>query len=118
MIRRGSIHLIGFEPAREGSETNKVRPGVIVSNDPANRSVSRNGRGVITVCPVTSNVRRILPFQVFLPLSGTTGLDVGSRVQAEQVRAIDVRYVGTRIGSLSSEQLLALDDALRLHLAL
>ncbi|MEI8082919.1 MAG: type II toxin-antitoxin system PemK/MazF family toxin [Actinomycetes bacterium] len=118
MIRRGSIHLIDFEPAGEGSEANKVRPGVIVSNDSANTSANEHGRGVITVCPVTSNVSRVLPFQVFLPLSGKTGLDIESKVQAEQVRAIDVRYVGNPIGALSREQLAALDGALRLHLAL
>ena len=118
MIRRGSIHLIDFEPAPEGSEATKVRPGVIVSNDSANASASRHGRGVITVCPVTSNVNRVLPFQVLLPLSETNGLDIDSKVQAEQFRAIDVRYVGARIGALSREQLAALDDALRLHLGL
>lgn len=118
MIRRGSIHLIDFEPARQGSEANKVRPGVIVSNDYANRSASRHGRGVITVCPITSSVRRIMRFQVLLLASEATGLDADSKVQAEQIRAIDLRCVGARIGALSGDQLAALDDALRLHLML
>lgn len=118
MISRGFIHLIDYEPARRGSEANKIRPGVVVSNDSANRAASRHRRGVVTVCPITSNISRVLPFQVLVPGVPTTGLSTDSKVQAEQLRAIDVRYVGIRIGALSPQQLAALDAALRLHLAL
>jgi len=45
-------------------------------------------------------------------------LDVDSKAQAEQVRAIDIRYVGVRVGAMSSAEMQALDNALRLHLAL
>lgn len=50
-MRRGDIYLIGFEPV-QGSEADKARPAVLVPNDAANRSVERNGRGVLTVVPV------------------------------------------------------------------
>ena len=68
-MRRGEIRLVDFEPAR-GAESNKLRPAVIVSNDGANSTATRLGRGVITVVPITSSVRRVLPFQVLhnLPL--------------------------------------------------
>ncbi len=118
MIRRGAIHLIDFEPARAGSEASKIRPAVIVSNDAANRAALRLRRGVVTVCPITSNVSRVLPFQVLLPATEASGLDVDSKAQAEQVRAIDIRYVGVRVGAMSSAEMQALDNALRLHLAL
>ena len=58
MIRRGSIHLVDLEPVR-GSEANKVRPAVVVSNDGANAAADRLGRGVVTVVPLTSNVQRV-----------------------------------------------------------
>lgn len=115
-MRRGDICIIDLEPVR-GTEANKTRPAVIVSNDGANGTATRRGRGVLTVVPVTSNVERIYPFQVFLP-ADSTGLTMDSKAQAEQVRSIDVARVQGRLGSVSDELMRELDDALRLHLAL
>ncbi|WP_264482389.1 type II toxin-antitoxin system PemK/MazF family toxin [Streptomyces pinistramenti] len=47
-MRRGEIFLVDHEPAR-GSEVNKARPAVIVSNDGADAVVDRTGRGVVTL---------------------------------------------------------------------
>lgn len=115
-MRRGEIRLVDLEPVR-GSEADKRRPAVIVSNDGANEMASRLGRGVVTVVPVTSNTARIHPFQVLLP-AGASGLDRDSKAQAEQVRSVDVERVGRAIGRLPSALQDALDDALRVHLHL
>ncbi|MGV9311038.1 type II toxin-antitoxin system PemK/MazF family toxin [Streptomyces sp. NPDC003691] len=115
-MQRGDIYLIDFDPVR-GSEASKARPAVIVSNDAANRSVSRHGRGVLTVVPVTSNTTRVFPFQVLLP-AGTAGLTRDSKAQAEQVRAVSVDRLSHRIGTLPGDRLARLDAALRLHLGL
>jgi mRNA interferase MazF len=90
---------------------------VIVSNDGANTTAARLGRGVITVVPVTSNVRRIYPFQVLLPAE-ECGLRQDSKAQAEQVRSIALERIGATIGRVSPPLMDTLDDALRLHLAL
>jgi len=115
-MRRGDICVIDLDPAR-GSEARKSRPAVIVSNDGANTTATRLGRGVVTVVPVTSNVERVYPFQVLLPAS-STGLAVDSKAQAEQVRSIDVERVQGRMGAVPAALMSQLDDALRLHLAL
>jgi mRNA interferase MazF len=115
-MRRGDICIIDLDPLR-GTEANKSRPAVIVSNDGANGTATRLGRGVLTVVPVTSNVDRVYPFQVLLPAE-STGLSVDSKAQAEQVRSVDVERVQRRLGSVPSELMRELDDALRLHLAL
>ena len=115
-MKRGEIRIIDFDPVR-GSEVNKRRPAVIVSNDGANSTAQRLGRGVITVVPVTSNVANVYPFQVLLT-SSATGLRVDSKAQAEQVRSVAVERVGERVGQLPVEAVDALDEALRLHLAL
>ncbi len=115
-MRRGEIHLVDLDPAT-GAEANKRRPAVIVTNDGANLTAQRLGRGVVTVVPVTSNIERVYPFQVLLPASDT-GLDHDSKAQAEQVRSIDTGRIGQRVGVLTGELLLSLDEALRLHLAL
>ena len=116
MIRRGDIHSVDLDPAR-GSEANKRRPAVIVSNDAANTTAGRLGRGVITVVPVTSNVERVFPFQVLLP-AAETGLSRDSKAQAEQIRSIAIDRVGDRMGVVPNAILLDIDEALRLHLAL
>ena len=115
-MRRGEIRVVDLDPAR-GSEASKRRPAVIVSNDGANSTASRLGRGVITVVPVTSNIQRIYPFQVLLP-AGTTGLQQDSKAQAEQVRSIAVERVGDPIGQVPAPIMLEIDEALRLHLSL
>ena len=108
--------MIDLEPVR-GTEANKWRPAVIVSNDGANGTATRFGRGVLTVVPVTSNVERVYPFQVLLP-ADSTGLSVDSKAQAEQVRSVDVERIQGRLGSVPGELMRELDEALRLHLAL
>lgn len=115
-MRRGEVRLVDLDPVR-GSEASKRRPAVIVSNDGANTTAERLGRGVVTVVPVTSNVRHVYPFQVLLD-AASTGLDRDSKAQAEQVRSVAVERIGPHLGTLSGGLVAALDQALRLHLAL
>jgi mRNA interferase MazF len=98
-------------------EADKRRPAVIVSNDRANTTAARLGRGVVTVVPVTSNVTRIFPFQVLLPAE-ETGIRIDSKAQAEQVRSVSVARIGPVIGRVPTRLMAQLDDALRLHLQL
>jgi len=116
VIRRGEIREVDLEPVR-GAEANKLRPAVVVSNDAANATASRLGRGVLTVVPLTSSVERVYPFQVLLPASATC-LPLASKAQAEQVRSVALERVGDRLGVVPGEWMDQLDTALRLHLAL
>jgi mRNA interferase MazF len=115
-MRRGEIVTVSLDPVR-GSEAGKSRPAVVVSNDAANATATRLGRGVITVVPVTSNTARIYPFQVLLP-ARQTGLRQDSKAQAEQVRSVAVERVGDTVGQLPTALITELDRALRLHLSL
>ncbi len=115
-MERGEIRLVDLDPVR-GAEANKRRPAVLVSNDGANAMAASLGRGVVTVVPVTSNVERVYPFQVFIS-APESGLDRDSKAQAEQVRSVAVERIGQAIGRLTPLDLERLDDALRLHLAL
>ena len=115
-MRRGEIVIVRLDPAR-GSEAGKTRPAIVVSNDAANATATRLGRGVITVVPVTSSISRVYPFQVLLP-ARQTGLPHDSKAQAEQVRSVAVERVGKRIGQLPPTLAAELDQALRVHLGL
>jgi len=114
-MRRGEVRLVDLDPAF-GSEANKRRPAVVVSNDRAN-AAARLGRGVVTVVPVTSNVAHVFGFQVLLP-AASAGLRVDSKAQAEQVRPVSVERLGPVLGHVPPRLMVAIDDALRLHLAL
>jgi mRNA interferase MazF len=82
---RGEVRVADLDPAR-ASEADKRRPAILVSNDHANATAARLGRGVVTVVPVTSNIARVFPFQVALPAQ-VRGLRVDAKAQCEQVRA-------------------------------
>ena len=115
-MRHGELYLVDLEPS-QGAEANKTRPVIVISNDAANAAADRNGVGVITVVPVTSNVSRIYPFQVLLG-GNEGGLDRESKAQIEQLRSVDVSRFGRRLGVLEKTTLRKVEAAIRLHLAL
>lgn len=115
-MRRGEIRIVDLDPTR-AAETATRRPAVIVSNDGANTTAARLGRGVVTVVPVTTNIKRLYHFQVLLEATAT-GLDRDSKAQAEQVRSVAVERLGRRLSVVPPPLLVNLDEALRLHLAL
>lgn len=116
LLRRGQIVLVSFDPA-VGSETRKTRPAVLVSNNTSNGVAARRPQGTVTVVPVTSNVARVLPFQVLLPAT-VTGLERDSKAQTEQVRTIAISRIVRPVGWVPAELMGELDEALRLHLSL
>jgi mRNA interferase MazF len=59
-MRRGEVYFADLSPTL-GSEINKRRPVLIVSNDTNNRAAS-----TIAVLPITANVSRDYPFEVLL----------------------------------------------------
>ena len=115
-MRRGDVVWVDLDPER-GSEADKRRPAVVVSNDGANRVADQLGRGVVTVVPVTTNTERVFPFQVLLP-ARRCHLARTSKAQAEQIRSVAVDRIGSIVGHLPSDILEQLDAAIRLHLGL
>lgn len=115
-MRRGDICIAHLDP-HVGSEASKSRPVIIVSNDGANIAARRSGHGVVTVVPLTSNIERVHPFQVLMPVE-ITGLAYASKAQAEQVRSVSAQRLGPVMATLPAFVVEQLDDALRLHLAI
>jgi len=115
-MRRGDVVWVDLDPAR-ASEANTRRPAVVVSNDGANRTAARPGRGVVTVVPMTTNVERVYPFQVLLD-ADRCGLPSTSKAQAEQIRPVSIDRVGETLGRLPADLLDDLARAIRLHVAI
>ena len=108
-MNRGDVYWVDLEPS-VGSEANKRRPCVIVSRDASNRVAA-----TVTIVTITSSVRRIYPFDVYLE----DVLEKPSKVQANQVRTISKeRLLGPPVTRLSGDLMKQVDAALRLHLAL
>ena len=115
-MRRGDIWLFDFEPS-QGSEANKVRPAVVVSNDGANTAASRTGLGLVTAVPLTRTIEPLLDFHVLLD-PADTGLRDFSKAQTEQMRSVSIRRAVRHVGGVPVSGMVAIDRALRLHLAL
>jgi mRNA interferase MazF len=111
-MKRGEIYYANLSPA-VGSEMDKRRPVLIVSNDINNRVAT-----TVTILPITSNVSRVYPFEVLLN-PDDSGLPKPSKVQAQQVRTISKQRIeGEPLGTLSQELMKLVDAALKLHLGL
>ena len=110
-IKCGEIWLANLDPTI-GSEVNKTRPVIIVSNDTNNRH-----NNVITIIPITSNVDKIFSFEVFIPKGGAN-LPKDSKAKSDQIRTIDKVRLAKRIGVLSKKYIEEIDLALILHLDL
>src|SRR5919199_4662853 len=111
-MKRGEIYYANLSPT-VGSEIDKRRPVLVVSNDANNRAAN-----TVTILPITSNVTRVYPFEVLLNPEDS-GLPKPSKVQAQQVRTISKQRIqGKPVGNLSEELMQLVDAALKLHLAL
>ena len=111
-MKRGEIYYANFSPA-VGSEMDKRRPVLIVSNDANNRAAD-----TVTILPITSNVTRVYPFEVLINPEDS-GLSKPSKVQAQQVRTISKQRIGgDAVGVLSQEVMQIVETALKLHLKL
>lgn len=106
-MKRGEVWWVEFDPA-VGSEVRKTRPAVIVNNDAANRNLSR-----VVVVPLTSNTGRQYPGEALVSIGGQS-----SKAMADQIMAADKLRLTTQLGTLSKTDLLAVEDAIKIHLAL
>ena len=106
-MKRGEVWWVEFDPAI-GSEIRKRRPAVVVSNDSANRNLSR-----VVVVPLTSNIDRLYPGEALVSVGGQT-----SKAMVDQIMAADKARLKSRLGEIKSNDMKQLEDAIRLHLSL
>ena len=106
-MQRGEVWWVEFDPA-VGSEIRKTRPGIIVSNSSANRNLLR-----VIVMPLSSDTKRIYPGEARVSCAG-----ISSKAMADQIMTTDKVRLKSRIDALSKEDMLAVEHALRVQLAL
>ncbi len=111
ITKRGSIYFARLDPTK-GSEINKTRPVLVISNDINNAHAK-----TITIIPITSNTKVIRSFEVFIP-SGIANLPKDSKAKWDQIRTIDSSRILNETGHLSSGYIFEIEIALKRHLAM
>ncbi len=114
-LKRGMVIDVNLNPTK-GSETSKVRPCVIVTNNTYNERVP-----VIQVVPITawSDKKGQIKTNIELSASKENGLTKRSIADCLQTRPIDHRYRLVKIrGKLTSSEMEKISQALRVVFAL
>jgi mRNA interferase MazF len=106
-MTRGSVWWVEFDPA-VGSEIQKTRPAVIVSNDTANKFLAR-----VVVIPLTSNVSRLYPGETIVTLN-----NVKNKAMTDQIMSADKSRLRTKISELSTKDMESIELAIKLFLYL
>jgi len=106
-MMRGEVWWVEFDPA-VGTEIRKTRPAVIVSNNAANRHLGR-----VVVVPTTSSTGRVYRSEALVTVGGQQ-----SKAMADQITTTDKARLKSQLGSLSSKEMKAIEEAIKVHLAL
>ncbi|MFB6189208.1 MAG: type II toxin-antitoxin system PemK/MazF family toxin [Halapricum sp.] len=110
-IRRGDVVLVRLDPA-EGHELKKTRPAVVVQNDVGNENSSTT-----IVAPATGTYQEY-PFEVAVEASDSP-FEKDSSVRLDQIRVVSIdERIHSVVGHLDEPTIAAIDDALKLSLAL
>ena len=100
--KRGEVFWVNLDPAI-GTETNKTRPAVIVSNNDGNELSKR-----VIACPITSKASRVYPFEVKITLNGKP-----AKIMLNQCKALDKSRLQEMIGSVNVITMHDVDEAIR-----
>ena len=109
--KRGEVYYVNFDPTI-GVEIRKTRTALIIQNDVGNAYSQAT-----IVAAITSTKREVSPYEVLLK-SGEAGLPKDSIVLLNQVRTIDKKRLGKRLGIISFESIRRVDKAIEISLGL
>lgn len=104
---RGDVYWVDLNPTK-GTEINKKRPAVVISNDSANEISQR-----VIVAPITSSVTKVFPFEVKISIKAVNG-----KVLLDQLRSCDKQRLNNKITSLDMTTMEQIDVALKIALGL
>ena len=101
-MKRGSVWWVEFDPAI-GSEIQKIRPAVIISNDTANKFLTR-----VVVVPLTTNVSRVYPSEALVTVNGNK-----NKAMTDQIMSADKSRLRDKISELSENDMLSIEAAIK-----
>lgn len=110
MVKRGEIYYADLSPV-VGSEQGGVRPVLVVQNNVGNRYSP-----TVIAAAITSQLDKAkLPTHIAVPAE-VCGLPRNSVVLLEQIRTIDKKRLGEKIGELPSGMMARVNEALLVSL--
>ncbi|MGM0365344.1 MAG: type II toxin-antitoxin system PemK/MazF family toxin [Actinomycetota bacterium] len=107
--KRAETWVVSLEPIR-GSEIDKTRPALIISNDKNNKYSS-----TVTVIPITSFTTKVYPFEVMV-YKENSGLSFNSKIKCNQIRTVDKSRLVKKIGQILPDAMKKVEEALHIHL--
>lgn len=108
-MHRGEVWLLDPPLADAGlCSPSSPRQVVIVSNNAANRNLSR-----VVVVPLVANGERQYPGEARVTIS-----DKPCKVSTDQISTVPKSSLSERVATLSKSDLQAVEEALQVHLAL
>ena len=105
--KRGEVWWVHLDPTK-GSEVQKTRPAIVVSNNSSNRYLDR-----VQVVPLTSNSKNVYPSECLVSVKGHV-----CKAMADQIRTISCVRLGKKVTMLSREDLVLVNQTLKLQLDL
>jgi mRNA interferase MazF len=111
-IKQFDIWMSDLEP-RQGTETGKPRPVLIVQTNLLN-----NEHPSSVICPITTNVQKDSEILRVHIKKGTSNLKTESDIMIDQIRAIDNRRLVNKIGELPQDLQIVVKDNIRIILDL
>lgn len=110
-VKRGDMYFAELSPT-VGSEQNGYRPVLILQN-----AVGNLYSPTVVVAAISGKPKKMnMPTHCYLPAEN--GLDIPSVVLLEQLRTIDKKRLGGRIGELDETTMKGIDRALAVSLGL
>ena len=109
-MNRGDVYFVEFDPAI-GEEIQKTRPAVIISNDFNNRCLHR-----VQVVPLTSSenaLKKCYRSEALVTVAGKQG-----KALASQLTTASKQRLGRKLGSVTSGEMAAIEEAIRYQLDL
>jgi mRNA interferase MazF len=107
-MKRGEVWTVAGGAAYAG----KPRPAVIVQDDRFDANDS------IVMCPLTTDPTPAPIFRLTIQPSAQSGLRSPCRIMVDKLTAVPRRRLGRLVGSLSSDEMRALNRAIFVFLAL
>lgn len=107
-IERGDIIICALN-----GDYGKPRPALVIQSDLFNPT-----HASITVCPITSHLIDASLFRIALAPNKLTGLTSSSQIMIDKIVSLKSEKITQKIGKLSCDEILKVDNALKLWLSL
>jgi mRNA interferase MazF len=101
------VWWVSFDPS-VGGEIQKTRPAIVISNDAANTALNR-----VIVIPVTSQISKIYPGEALITVNGEQ-----RKAMADQIMTASKRRLSRKMGSISRNDMSAVESAVLLQLGM